>query len=85
MGHILYGYRRNEQGRIEHRRFDSDHFPDGWVDSPSKIDGHDAPVPAIVPVSAPQGHQPPIGEVYGEKRRGDWPNGVSRTDMAARR
>ena len=37
MGHLMYGYRRNERGRIEYRRFDSDDFPVGWVDAPDKV------------------------------------------------
>lgn len=44
MGHILYGFRKNEQGRIESRLFDSqvlfgEAARQGWVDSPDKLPG----------------------------------------------
>ncbi len=45
MGHILYGYRKNERGVIEHRLFDSDELLhgsarfQGWYDSPDKVPG----------------------------------------------
>lgn len=35
---ILWGFRKNEQGVIVSRLFDSDNFPAGWYDSPDKID-----------------------------------------------
>lgn len=45
MGVILNGYRRNEQGFVVWKRFDSDDFPAGWYDSPSKVPGVDPPAP----------------------------------------
>jgi hypothetical protein len=39
MGHILPGFKRNDQGGITTRLFDSDSFPkeDGWYDAPDKV------------------------------------------------
>lgn len=38
MGHPTYMYRRHESGEIEGAVFDSDELPNGWVDSPAKVD-----------------------------------------------
>lgn len=65
MGHLLYGYRIGLNGQIDYRKFDSDNFPEGWVDSPSKLE---AP-PEIKRDTAPALQPVVTGEVYGERRR----------------
>ena len=57
---ILYGFKRDEQGRIMDRLFDHDKMPPDWHDSPSKVP----------PVEALQIITPPPGELYTPKRRG---------------
>jgi len=70
MGHLLYGYKRNEQGITIHRLFDSDLMPEGWTDSPDKIPGAN-PVP---PVAARPRHEvspePMPAPVEIKRRRG---------------
>lgn len=75
MGHLVYGYRIGQNGLVDYRQFDSDRFPDGWVDSPSKLDippqpEHDTSA-VRQPITTPDG-------VYGEQRRGGWPKGRPR-------
>lgn len=79
MGHMLRAYRIGQGGRIDRIWADSDRFPEGWVDTPDKLVGA-APEPEPVPYKPPT----TTGEVYGERRRGGWPKGVSRKAMAER-
>ena len=45
MGHLTYGYKMNDRGRIVHKVFDIDDLlhgfgkKEGWVDSPDKVPG----------------------------------------------
>lgn len=79
---MLRGYYRNEHGRVAWRWYDSPaDFHPGTYDAPDKVpDAHDGPL------GPPEGPRAPIvtGEVYGERRRGGWPKGVSRKAMAER-
>lgn len=36
---MLWAFRKNEQGRMEHRYMDSGMLGNGWYDSPSKVPG----------------------------------------------
>lgn len=38
MGVPTFMYRRAEDGSVESRVFDSDAIPEGWVDSPAKVE-----------------------------------------------
>jgi hypothetical protein len=88
MGHLTYGYRKNEQGRIEHRSFDIDSLlygeaaRNGWVDSPDKVPGAAKIQEAMAAERratetqiAPEPKGP--SEFHGEKRKG-WPKGKPR-------
>ena len=57
---------------------DTERWPDGWTDTPDKL--------AAPPAEETVAHKMPTetGEVYGERRKGGWPKGVSRSDMAKR-
>lgn len=79
---MLRGYYRNEHGRVAWRWFDGvDQFPPAHYDAPDKVPGAvDGP---MGPVEGPR-LSTVTGEVYGERRRGGWPKGVSRKDMAGR-
>lgn len=83
---LLYGYRLGQYGKIEHRLFDgAENIPAGWYDSPTKVPNVPPPVPKPEPVAAPApANEPPYGAVYGERKRGGWPKGVSRAAMAKR-
>jgi hypothetical protein len=80
MGHIVYGYKLNERGRVIHQRFDSDDLfhgnakAQGWVDSPSKIPGAVQAMQAEAAAKKSTAHtkapEPAMtGAVYGEKRK----------------
>lgn len=46
MGHLMKAYRRNSQlGHIEHFTYDSEQFPEGFYDSPSKVPPLAGPAP----------------------------------------
>jgi hypothetical protein len=80
MGHLTYGYRLNERGRMMHRLFDSDDLQHGegqrlgYYDSPDKVPGfkkaqqaEDEAKKATAHTIAPE---PPLsGMVHGEKRK----------------
>lgn len=46
MSHIMYGYRKDEKGRTIARTFNSGAIPEGWVDSPNKLDATPPELPA---------------------------------------
>lgn len=75
---MQFGYRIGQGGRIDRARFDTERWPDGWTDTPDKL--------AAPPAEETVAHKMPTetGEVYGERRKGGWPKGVSRSDMAKR-
>jgi hypothetical protein len=79
-GHLLYGYKLNERGRIVHKMFDSDDLlhgfgkQEGWVDSPDKVPGAKKALAAEAAVKAATantvGMEPKVtGPVYGEVKR----------------
>lgn len=47
-------YRKNENGEIESRRFDSEEIPDGWVDSPAVFKNNSEPVMENPPEAVPE-------------------------------
>lgn len=80
MGHLMYGYRLNPRGRVEHQRFDSEDLlngeakRNGWVDSPSKIQGGVQAIQAEAETKKATAHttgaEPRLtGFVHGEKRK----------------
>ncbi|MCW5615897.1 MAG: hypothetical protein KIT32_12320 [Rhodocyclaceae bacterium] len=80
MGHLTYGYKMNERGRIVHRLFDIDDLRhgdgkrEGWYDSPDKVPGakkaqiaEDARKAETAHTTAPEPSAK--GPIHGEKRR----------------
>lgn len=65
---ILWGFRKNEQGVVVSKLFDSDNFPAGWFDSPDKIEPTEqkfcTPC-APLPVEPAKGHCPKCGKHIG--------------------
>lgn len=83
MGHLTYGYKLNERGRMIYRTFDSDALhhgyakDEGWYDSPAKVPGSKEAMAAEAAAKAATAHttaaEParapaPIGEKRGPGR-----------------
>lgn len=79
MGHLLFGYKMNERGRVVHKLFDSDDLfhgfgkAEGWVDSPAKVPGSKEALAYEAAVKKSTEHttgaEPPMTKaVHGEKR-----------------
>jgi hypothetical protein len=80
VGYLIYGYRLDPRGRMEHRRFDSDDLfhgdakANGWKDSPDKVSGSVAAMQAEAEAKKATAHtkspEPAMtGAVYGEEKR----------------
>jgi len=54
MGYRTCKYRKNENGEIEDRIFDSDEIPDGWSDSPADLKNGSEPVMENPPEAMPE-------------------------------
>ncbi len=63
-----FGYRRGEDGEIEKDVFDGEPLPDGWVDSPAKVD-EQGKRPALsfrtISTAEPAPHHPPHYKARG--------------------
>lgn len=69
---MMRGYRIGQNGFIDRAWLDTERWPDGWVDTPDKLE---AP-----PEVEPDPYRAPVttGEVYGERRKPGWPKGKPR-------
>lgn len=84
MGHLTWGYKMNDRGRIVHRTFDIEDLlygfgkQEGWYDSPDKVPGAKKAQEAEAAVKAATANviqpEPKVtGPIHGEKRRSGRP------------